>query len=149
RGQASDPPNRDVSRPSSIDLEPSSARRYTPLPTLAPRSWRPILEGSRDELRLGAETGGADVLGYHGYAFSATWLTTTPSAVAVPTSARPEWHMSYQYSRWRPTLWFTASMETSFFAGPANEVGGPSLTTTRERLFEGGFLFPVQHIRTS
>src|SRR5262249_41897220 len=71
RVHASEPPNRDVSGSSAIEGEPSSARRYSPLPTLAPRSWRPILEGSRDELRLGAETDGTDVLGYHGYALSA------------------------------------------------------------------------------
>jgi WD40-like Beta Propeller Repeat len=147
--QVSEPSSAEVRQRSASQGEPTSTHAYNPFATLAPTSWWPILGGNRDELRLGLETSGTDVLGYHGYTISGTWLTTTPSGFALPASAKPEWQISYQYSRWRPTLWFSASSETSFFAGPANESGVPSRTTARERVLEGGVVFPVQHIRTS
>src|SRR5262245_18752666 len=141
-------PNADVKPRSAPQDELTSSHAYNPFATLAPTSWWPILEGDRNEFRVGLETSGTDVLGYHGYAISGTWLTTSPSGFALPASAQLEWQFSYQYSRWRPTLWFSASSETSFFAGPANEDGVPSRTTARERVFEGGVLLPVRHIRT-
>src|SRR5207244_9906125 len=38
---------------------------YSPLPTLRPTSWSPIVEGDNTQLRVGAAVGGYDVLGYH------------------------------------------------------------------------------------
>ena len=139
--QVPEPSSAEVRQRSASQGEPTSTHAYNPFVTLAPTSWWPILRGDRDELRLGLETSGTDVLGYHGYTISGTWLTTAPSGFALPASAKPEWQISYQYSRWRPTLWFSASSETSFFAGPANESGVPSRTTARERVFEGGVVF--------
>ena len=57
--------------------------------------------------------------------------------------------MFYQYARWRPTAWFSASTSTSFFAGPPRDAGVPSIATLRERQVEGGILFPIRHVRAS
>ena len=46
---------------------------YRPFSTLAPTSWTPVIEGSGDEWRIRAGVAGSDVLGYHGYAATATW----------------------------------------------------------------------------
>jgi Tol biopolymer transport system component len=122
--------------------------KYNPLATLVPTSWSPFFEGTADQLRLGIATAGRDVLGYHGFTVSATWLVTSPSR-AISPPASPDWQVSYQYSRWRPTFWVSASADTSFFAGPADERGVPSTATSRERLLQAGVLLPIRHVRTS
>ncbi len=134
------------------DTSDSEIRRtpdYNPLPTLVPTSWSPFFEGAADQLRLGLGTGGRDVLGYHGYTVSVSWLLTSPSRAIAPPGASPDWQVFYQYSRWRPTFWVSASAETSFFAGPADERGVPSTATSRERLVQAGVLLPIRHVRTS
>jgi hypothetical protein len=122
---------------------------YTPVPTLRPTSWSPIISGDRHQLRLGLATAGADVLGYHAYAFSATWLATRPPEVPAPGAGTPDWQAYYQYARWRPIAWLSASTGTSFFAGPAGQAGRPSTVTLRERQVEAGILVPFQHVRVS
>jgi hypothetical protein len=122
---------------------------YSPLPTLAPTSWQPVIEWDSDQVRIGAETGGRDVLGYHGYAASATWLAASRVDAPTPDAATPDWFVSYAYDRWRPTLFAAASSETDFFAGPATLQGTPSRTTRRQRQFEGGVVLPVIRTRIS
>ena len=122
---------------------------YNPAHTLRPTSWSPIIEGDSHQLRLGFATSGFDVLGYHGYAVSATWLATSPSGAPTPNGAAPDWNVFYQYARWRPTAWLSASTSTSFFAGPPGDAGVPSVATLRERQVEGGILFPIRHVRAS
>ncbi len=120
---------------------------YNPTHTLAPTSWSPIIEGDRHQLRLGLATGGVDVLGYHAYTVSATWLATSSTGAPTPSSATPDWQVYYQYARWRPTVWVSASTATSFFAGPPGEDGVASTSTLRERQVEAGVLFPIRHVR--
>ncbi len=132
------------------DISPVLATtNYTPLPTLKPTSWSPIIEGDREQLRVGAATSGVDVLGYHIYFMSATWLVSSPAGAATATAVRPDWQLYYAYDRWRPRFWVSASTDTSFFAGPADDSGVPSRATLRERQLEAGVLFPVRHVRTS
>jgi hypothetical protein len=100
-------------------------------------------------VRIGASTSGSDVLRYHAYAASATWLASGPSEAPKPSVATPDWNIYYAYDRWRPTLWVTASTATSFFSGPATEAGTPTAATLRERQVEGGVLFPIRHVRVS
>jgi Tol biopolymer transport system component len=123
--------------------------RYSPLPTLKPTSWSPVVEWTSDQIRVGAATDGRDVLGYHGYAASATWLVSSPAGAVTPSAAMPDWFASYAYDRWRPTLFAAASSETSFFAGPATDAGTPSSATRRERVGEGGVILPFVHARVS
>lgn len=126
----------------------SPSTSYSPLGTLPPTSWSPEIEADSDQVRLGAAVFGSDVLGYHWYAASATWLVASPSDAPTPAGASPDWFVSYAYNRWRPTLFATASLETSFFVGPATDRGTPSAATRREREVQAGLVLPFVKART-
>jgi len=126
-----------------------SVSNYSPLPTLPPTSWNPILEWDSTQFRAGAQTAGADVLGYHTYTVSATWLVDGPEGAPRPSAATPDWNIYYAYNRWRPILWANASNDTSFFSGPPTASGTPTPATLRERELEAGVLFPIRHVRVS
>ncbi len=120
---------------------------YNPLDTLKPTSWTPVLETGGDQVRVGAGIGGYDVLGYHAYAATATWLVASPQGAPTPGAATPDWQLGYAYDRWRPTFFLSAASDTSFFAGPATDAGTPTPSTRRERQIEGGVIVPVRHVR--
>jgi len=126
----------------------SPSTSYSPLGTLRPTSWSPEIAADSDQVRLGAAVFGSDVLGYHWYAASATWLVASPSDAPTPAGAAPDWFVSYAYNRWRPTLFATASLETSFFVGPATDRGTPSAATRREREVQAGLVLPFVKART-
>ena len=142
-------PTTTATQPAATTFEPRATRQYTPLPTLKPTSWSPIIESDNEQTRVGAATSGYDVLGYHAYVASATWLVSSPAGAATPNAAAPDWQVYYAYDRWRPTFWVSASTDTSFFAGPASDSGVPSSATLRERQLEAGVLLPVRHVRVA
>jgi dipeptidyl aminopeptidase/acylaminoacyl peptidase len=125
----------------------ASTVAYSPLETLKPTSWFPVVESDGDQLRAGASVGGADVLGYHAWLASATWLVSAPSGSATPGAASPDWQVYYTYDRWRPRVFAAASNQTSFFAGPPSDAGTPTAATRRERQLEAGVVFPIRHVR--
>ncbi len=125
--------------------EPAST--YAPWRTLAPTSWSPTLTGDRQQLRVGATIAATDLLGYHSYSLSASWLASSPAGAERPPAITPDWQVAYVYDRWWPTFWAGASSDTSFFAGPATASGAPSSATLRERRVEGGVLLPVRRLR--
>jgi Tol biopolymer transport system component len=135
--------------PSGAEAELARPTSYSPLPTLKPTWWSPVIEGDRNSVRVGAATGGADVLGYHGYSASATWLVTSPANAPAVDSATPNWQLSYVYDRWVPTLWASASRDTSFFAGPPSDAGVPSTGTLREQQIQAGVVFPIRRVATT
>ena len=122
-------------------------RPYKPLDTLKPTSWTPVVETAGDQVRVGAGISGYDVLGYHAYAATATWLVSSPAGAPTPGTAIPDWQAYYLYDRWRPTFYVSASSDTSFFAGPATDAGTPNQATRRERQIEGGVIVPMFHTR--
>jgi hypothetical protein len=122
---------------------------YRPWRTLKPTSWSPIVVGDSHQVRVGPATGGSDVLGYHTYAASATWLVSGPADARIPNAAAPDWQIGYAYNRWRPSLWVTASRDTTFFAGPAADDGATSAETRRTDQVEAGVLLPIHHVRAS
>jgi hypothetical protein len=128
----------DTTRPTST---------YSPLHTLKPTSWFPIVENDGDQVRAGASAGGVDILGYHAYAISATWLVSGPADAVTPRGAAPDWQVYYTYDRWRPRLFASASSETSFFAGAPTDAGTPAAATRRERQVEAGVVLPIRHTR--
>ena len=134
---------------SEFQIPHSKFHDYSPWPTLRPTSWTPVVEGDSTQVRIGAATAGIDVLGYHAYAASATWLVSGPADAPRPSAATPDWNIYYTYNRWRPTLWVNASNATSFFSGPPTDAGTPTAATLRERQLEGGMLFPIRHVRVS
>lgn len=73
----------------------SSVAPYSPLSTLLPRFWLPVLLSDHDGVAPGAFTAGIDALGRH----SALLL----GAVGIP-SGEPYFAASYAYDRWYPTF---------------------------------------------
>ena len=132
-----------------VDPPSVSTTAYRPLATLAPTSWSPIIQTAPSQVRIGAAVAATDVLAYHAYSASATWLAAGPANAPGPPSAEPDWQISYLYNRWRPTFFAAASTSTSFFAGPPTENGTPTNATLRERQLEIGTLVPIIHARTS
>jgi hypothetical protein len=122
---------------------------YRPWPTLRPTSWSPVIVGNASQIRVGAGLAAFDVLAYHAYVMSASWLVSGPAHASRPAAAEPDWQLYYAYGRWRPTVWVSASAQTSFFAGPATDTGAPSSAVERERQIEVGVLLPIWHVRTS
>lgn len=155
-------PNADQDVPSSVPspraanastLKPDLASRpstaYEPLSTLAPTSWTPVIEPGSVQWRVGAAVSGYDVLGYHGYAATATWRLASPEGASAPARATPDWRLYYAYTRWRPTIFGSASAETSFFAGPATDAGAPTDSTLLARQLQAGVVLPIVHVRIS
>jgi hypothetical protein len=135
--------------PDAVSYIQKATSEYAPWPTLGPTSWFPIVEADRDHVSVGAATGGSDVLGYHAWAASATWLVSSPADAPAVSAVNPDWQLWYAYGRWWPTLWAAASSTTSFFGGPPTDAGLPSTITLREQQVEAGALFPIRHTRVS
>ena len=129
------------------DAPPIISTTYSPLRTLRPTSWWPVVDNSGDQLRAGATVFASDVLGYHLYAATATWLVAGPAGYLPPSPQVPDWQVSYVYDRWRPALFVSTSTETSFFTGLDSVTGRPLPITLRERQLEGGVQFPIVHVR--
>lgn len=129
-----------------LDLDPRVSP-YSPLDTLKPTSWTPVVETGGDQVRVGAGISAVDSLGYHAYAATATWLVSGPDGAPRPAAATPDWQVYYLYDRWRPTFYLAATSDTSFFAGPATDAGRPTPVTRRERQIESGVLLPIRHVR--
>jgi hypothetical protein len=128
--------------------EVARAARYSPWPTLRPTSWSPVVDTPSDQLRIGVSTGGYDVLGYHLYALAATWLVNGPGTVSRLPAWRPDWTAAYAYDRWRPTMFVSASRDTSFLlvSGDGRDAQRAPVAT---REVEAGVLFPFRRVRTS
>jgi hypothetical protein len=141
RGRRHERARRRRCRRSSVELDGVLA-----LGTLLPTSWWPVITTGSDQLRAGATVFGSDVLGYHLYQATATWLVASPSGSQPPEAQVPDWQVSYTYDRWRTALFASASMETSFFTN-VDRVAGPQPVTLRERQVEAGFQLPIVHVR--
>jgi Tol biopolymer transport system component len=129
-------------------VEQSSVGSYSPWTTVKPTSWMPYVDNAADQIRFGATVGGYDVLGYHGYSLSATWLVAGPQGAVTPGAATPDWEAAYAYARWRPTFFARAARTTTFYAGPPTDAGAPTNTTAREYQLEGGVELPFIHTRS-
>jgi hypothetical protein len=122
---------------------------YQPLRTLAPTSWFPVIESDGFQVRAGAATSGADVLGRHAYFGSATWLLSRSRGSSDVGRTSPDWEIAYAYDRWRPTVFVSASSDTLFAAGPPDAAGHPANETIRTNQFEAGVVLPIRHVRVS
>jgi hypothetical protein len=127
---------------------PTESQSYNPLKTMAPTSWTPVIENDGETVRLGGSVSGIDVLGYHGYSASASWLVTSTTNAPRPAPAVPDWELYYQYDRFRPSFYTLASSTTSFAAGPPTAAGAASDSTERSTTLEAGALVPILHART-
>ena len=109
---------------------PQAGAAYSPLRTLVPTYWEPVLESDAGETLVGAATSMTDALGRHTYAVDAAWSGSR---------ARPDWHAAYVYDRWRPTLVASYSDDTDPIAGGE----------LRSRELFAGALLPFRHARWS
>lgn len=105
-------------------------RPYSPLPTLAPRVWLPIIGSDGDNAVLGAYTTGFDALGRHTYQVSAGWT--------MPRN-RADLAFDYSYTRWWPAL----------FVGGSDDTDTWREGTVRSREVTAGVLLPWRKVRWS
>ncbi len=119
---------------------------YSPLPTLLPRAWTPLVDTRNGNVRAGLTVAGADVLQRHSVGASLMWRFAETTAPGGPHSGRPDWSASYVYSRWRPALYVAATDTTSFLALASAGSGVPE-AELRERNVAAGLQLPVRHVR--
>ena len=113
-----------------VGREAEDAHPYTPWRTLRPTYWTPVIVSDAGEVLAGAATAMSDALGRHTYAADAAWSANR---------ARPDWHASYAYDRWRPTL----------FAAYGDNTDPVQGGDVRSRELEVGALLPFRQIRYS
>lgn len=120
---------------------------YSPLATLFPTSWSPIVFRDSDQTRIGAETFGSDVLGRHAWAVSATWLARGLDVVRPVPAAMADWSINYAYARWRPVPFVSVSRETLFRGVRTSPSGPPIAVAATQREEQGGVFVPIVHVR--
>jgi hypothetical protein len=133
---------------SAAALAPLNARDYSPLTTLAPTSWTPLVAVTSDQTRAGAGVAGADLLGRHAYAVNATWLVTGRTALRPPSDKSPDWSAAYVYERWRPSLFVSAARDTLFRDTVSQtSTRGQSTVALVRREVQAGIAIPVTRVR--
>jgi hypothetical protein len=99
--------------------DPPVPEPYSPLPTLAPRFWAPVLSVDEEGTQFGLTTGGLDVLGYHKYAVTALYGAD---------SGRGSYILSYRYDRLTPSFDVSisdvAALYADFFQEPDGTTSG-------------------------
>ncbi|HEX7020540.1 MAG TPA: hypothetical protein VF159_11035 [Gemmatimonadaceae bacterium] len=111
-----------------VDATHSSASvPYSPLGTLLPRFWMPIVGTDEDRVEVGAGTVGVDALGRHAFSSTVRWADR----------ARPDWDVAYAYDRWRPTIVASVSDDLTVWQG----------ADYRETSVEAGLVLPFNTIR--
>src|SRR6202007_2353020 len=86
-----------------------------------------LVASDSGETVFGAGTTMSDVLGRHTYHADVGWSTR----------AQPDWHLSYVYDRWRPTLFATYADDTDPLRGG----------DVRTRELNAGVLLPFRRVR--
>jgi hypothetical protein len=127
------------------DSVPPDAPGYRPWGTLPPRHWIPAFDSSDQQLKLGAETSGSDVLGRHVYA--ATVLFRVAGQAGAPGSPRHDWAAAYTYDRWLASLFADVSDRTHFLRDVQTRGGSIVASDLRDQNAEVGVFVPDFHIR--
>ncbi len=119
---------------------------YSPLPTLLPRAWTPLVDSRNGSVRAGVTAAGADVLQRHSVGASLMWRFAETTALGGPHSGRPDWSAFYVYSRWRPAFYVAATDTTSFLAVASTGSDVPE-AELRELNVAAGLQLPVRHVK--
>lgn len=123
-----------------------NARGYSPLATLPPTSWTPVLYDDSDGTRVGGATYGADILGRHAYGLEATWLVDAPAVERASSRRVADWSASYAYTRWQPTFFASASRSTSSAVFANADSHTTSTIQMVEHQAQAGVSLPVPHV---
>lgn len=128
--------------------ESPAATSYSPWATLAPRTWLPVIERQDGRWRLGGVVGGADVLGRHAFAATATWaLDPAPASIgSAAPRGRPDWTATYVYQRWQPA-WYAAAEDRTRLFETVDATGVVRPLARREQQIESGVLRPFVTVR--
>lgn len=119
---------------------------YSPLPTLLPRFWTPLVDSRNGNMRAGVTVAGEDVLLRHSVGASLMWRFAETTAVGGPHSGRPDWNAFYVYARWLPAFYVAATDTTSFLAVTAPGIGVPE-AELREQNVAAGVQLPIRQVR--
>jgi hypothetical protein len=94
-------------------------------------------------------TSGSDPLGRHSWNASALWRAGADAPGTPATNrAQPDWTLTYQYDRWRPVLYGTASDTTKTVTASAPHPGLPPIPAVLgERDLELGAYVPFRTLR--
>ncbi|MEQ1909218.1 MAG: hypothetical protein ABMA15_10370 [Vicinamibacterales bacterium] len=122
---------------------------YSPLGTLAPTAWTPVLFNDADGTRVGGFLSGADVLGRHVYTAGLDWLVNMAAVERSPGRRTPDWNASYAYTRWRPSLFASAGQQTQVEVVVNRATSAASAVAVVQRQLQMGVLVPIAHVRQS
>jgi hypothetical protein len=136
-----------VTPPVVMAPTPTGGDAYRPFPTILPRAWFPVLEGDEFQTRLGAQTDGTDVLGRHGFAALASWWITGERRPLLQDAGRPNWAVSYAYTRWRPSFFVSASEADTLY--PLARSAQGRTTELLERHASTGVALPFVRMRSA
>lgn len=124
-----------------------SGERYSPLGTLAPTSWTPILFSDADGTRAGGFISGADILGRHAYSAVVDWFVNMAAVDRAPGRRTPDWTASYAYTRWRPTLFASAGQQVQVDVVLNRATSTASNVAVVQRQLQVGVLLPFLQVR--
>ncbi len=130
-------------------FEPLVGARYSPLSTLAPTAWTPLVVAARDQTRLGGTVFGGDVLDRHAYGVSLSWLVDGQEVVRPVRESAPDWSAVYAYRRWTPSYFGSASRETLFRGVRATASSVLTQVAVVQQQQQVGVLLPLVRVRTS
>jgi len=125
----------------------AQSRAYSPFATLWPTSWSPLVFADSDQTRLGGSIANTDVLARHAYGLDATWLLDGPEVVRPLPRGAPDWSAAYAYTRWRPSIFATASRETVFRVVSDEAASRNVPVAGVQHEVEAGLFVPVVHVR--
>ena len=93
-----------------------NAAAYSPVASLIPRGWLPLVEQRDDRWRVGGAVVGVDVLARHVASASAhVGGDDRQRRADLAPRSRPDWDAAYTYQRWQPAFYVAAQDRTSLF----------------------------------
>jgi len=129
-------------RDSPQPADPGSA--YSPLPSVFPRGWMPLVEHRDDRWRIGGAAVGIDVLERHVVSASGTWAVTGGNDLAP--QSRPDWDAAYTYQRWQPSFYLAARDRTTLFDA-VTSTGALVPVSQREQTLDVGVWRSIRRVR--
>jgi Tol biopolymer transport system component len=108
---------------------------YSPMPSVAPRFWAPVLSADEEGGQYGLTSGGLDVLGYHKYALT---------AVYGPSSDRASYVLDYRFDRLYPSFDVSVSDVAALYGDFFQDANGnTSEYWERRRRLDADIVLPI------